>query len=105
MELKEAIEILKKINNITILYGGKTMLSTALLSDTQQAIDTVLKELNNRIPRKDIEDKIEELDVTDNAEAIEDIMYRKNYTITETIQMVLKEFLNNDKNSEIDLVD
>ena len=46
MELKDAIEKLKEFNNITVLYGGKTMLSTALLNDTQKAIDTVLEELN-----------------------------------------------------------
>ena len=57
------------------------------------ALKTIKKELQNSIPKKKIEDKIEELDVIENAEALEAIMNRQNYTITELIQFVLRDLL------------
>ena len=56
MELNEAINI---INNFRTWYMGGDI-SNDVLQEIYKSIDTVLEELNNRIPRKDIEDKIEE---------------------------------------------
>ena len=57
-------------------------------------------ELNNRItdlleniPVQKVKDKIEELKNISNAEELEDIMNRKNYTISELVQYVLQELL------------
>ena len=45
------------------------------------------------IPIKKIKDKIEELKNISNTEELEDIMNRKNYTISELVQYVLQELL------------
>lgn len=58
MEIKEAIEKLNNFKN----YVNCGLLSNALLSDTQQAINTVLEELNNRIPREKVETIKQELE-------------------------------------------
>lgn len=52
----------------------------------------------NFISVKKIKDKIEKLNDESHAEELEDIMNRKNYTITELVQYVLQELLgeNND---------
>lgn len=44
-----------------------------------------------------IKDKIEKLNDESHAEELEDIMNRKNYTITELVQYVLQELLDNRK--------
>ena len=90
MELKQAIEKLNNFKN----YVNCGLLSNALLSDTQQAIDTVLKELDNRIPRKDIEDKLnrakEVLENTNN----DDFCNTQNIIIQKIIINYLEEILN-----------
>ena len=48
---------------------------------------------NNYIPKSKVKEKIEELNNVNNAEALEDLMNRKNYTITELVQYVLQELL------------
>lgn len=59
--------------------------------------DLLLKE--NVIPIQKIKDNIKELDNVSYAEELEDIMNRKNYTITELVQYVLKQLLDgNDTN-------
>lgn len=45
------------------------------------------------IPIKKIKDKIEELKNISNTEELEDIMNRKNYTISELVQYILQELL------------
>lgn len=45
------------------------------------------------IPKQKVKDKIEELKNISNAEELEDIMNRKNYTISELVQYVLQELL------------
>lgn len=57
-------------------------------------------ELNNRItdlleniPVQKVKDKIEKLNDESHAEELEDIINRKNYTITELVQYVLQELL------------
>ena len=116
MKLEEAIMYLKKIAKEYKTYGD---LDNPEFEDTKkiaEAIETVLQELEkshetsaddaedeitrfkkvilkNYIPKNKIKDKIEELDITENGEALEDIMDRQNYTITELIQFVLQELL------------
>ena len=61
MELKKAVEVLNKLEfeDYEYTYNGLYHnIDTILI---KQAIDTVLEELNNRIPRKDIEDIYNEL--------------------------------------------
>lgn len=45
------------------------------------------------IPKQKVKDKIEELKNISNAEELEDIMNRKNYSISELVQYVLQELL------------
>lgn len=47
----------------------------------------------NFIPKQTVKDKIEELKSVSNAEELEDIMNRKDYTITELVQYVLQELI------------
>lgn len=54
---------------------------------------------NNFISKSKVKEKIEELNNVDNKEALEDIMNRQNYTITELVQFVLREILK-EKNSD-----
>ncbi len=51
----------------------------------------------NYIPVEKVKDKIEELNNVSNAEELEDIMDRKNYTITELVQYVLQELLESEE--------
>ena len=51
------------------------------------------------VPTSLVKEKIEKLDNVDNAEALEDLMNRQNYTITELVQFVLREILK-EKNSD-----
>lgn len=48
---------------------------------------------NYVIPKEKVKDKIEELKKVSNAEELEDIMNRKNYTIAELVQYVLQELI------------
>lgn len=52
---------------------------------------------HDSIPKQVIQYNIEELNNVSNAEELEDIMDRKNYTITELVQYVLQELLEEDK--------
>lgn len=45
------------------------------------------------IPKSRVKEKIEELNNVNNAEALEDLMNTKNYTITQLVQYVLQELL------------
>lgn len=52
---------------------------------------------HDSIPKQVIQYKIEELNDVSNAEELEDIMDRKNYTITELVQYVLQELLESEE--------
>lgn len=47
----------------------------------------------NYVPIQKVKDKIEELNDESHAEKLEDTMNKKNYTITELVQYVLQELL------------
>ena len=85
MEILEAIEKLNNFKN----YVNCGLLSNALLSDTQQAIDTILNELDNRIPIKDIEDIYNEL-----KKVYEDELNRLGMTMKGSALDVLEYILN-----------
>ena len=62
--------------------------------DKEKQMTLANKELFDDYIHKDkVEDKIEELNVVENAEVLEDIMNKQNYTIVELIQFILKELL------------
>ena len=65
-----------------------------IIKKQQEHIEELIR---NSIPKRNIENKIEELNIVENAEALEDIMNRQNYTITELVQFVLQELLEEDK--------
>ena len=48
---------------------------------------------NDFIPKSKVKEKIEEINNVNNAEALEDLMNNKNYTITQLVQYVLQELL------------
>ena len=56
-----------------------------------QAIIPVLTQ--DYVSKQEIKDKIKELNNVNNAEALEDLMNTKNYTITQLVQYVLQELL------------
>ena len=58
-----------------------------------QQNERLTKEFSNVILVQKVKDKIEELNDVSYAEKLEDIMNRKNYTITELVQYVLQELL------------
>lgn len=62
MELKEAIEKCEKA--VKVLTGNDTGIRLDF-EGTASAIDTVLEELNNRIPREIVENKLKELEEED----------------------------------------
>ena len=88
---KDKMELEEAINNLKKLIEPKE--NRIVMELDIQALETVLQALENSIPKKKIEDKIEELNVVENAEALTDILYRQNYTITELVQFVLQELL------------
>ena len=91
MELEEAINIYSELKEHKEIIGN---------IDTDfffKFAEIVLQALKKSIPKKKIGNKIEELNVVENAEALEDIMNRQNYTITELVQFVLQELLEEDK--------
>lgn len=49
------------------------------------------------IPKQKVKEKIEELKNISNTEELEDIMNRKNYTISELVQYVLQELLESEE--------
>lgn len=55
---------------------------------------------NYVIPKQKLKDKIEDLNKVHNAEELEDILWRKNYTITELVQYVLQELLEESEGSK-----
>lgn len=65
--------------------------------DINVVYNDYLEKLNkykeNSIPIQKIKDKIEELNNISNAEKLEDIMIGGNYTITELVQYVLQELI------------
>ena len=67
---------------------------TIHLTDEQynKVIEIVQNNINQRWIRK-VKDKIEKLNDESHAEELEDIMIGKNYTITELVQYVLQELI------------
>lgn len=68
--------------------------------ETARKVNELLVErYSTSIPVQKVKDNIKELDNVSYAEELEDIMNRKNYTITELVQYVLKQLLDgNDTN-------
>lgn len=113
--IEKAIERLEYIdrtyscNNYYSIWDLKCI--EILLSDYKRVLkeNEELEEINNEleaekneairrynfetIPKQKVKDKIEELKNISNAEELEDIMNRKNYTISELVQYVLQELL------------
>ena len=58
-----------------------------------QQNESLTKEFSNVIPVQKVKDKIEELNNIYNAEKLEDTMIGGNYTITELVQYVLQELI------------
>lgn len=75
--------------------------------DINVVYNDYLEKLNkykeNSIPIQKIKDKIEELNNISNAEKLEDIMIGGNYTITELVQYVLQELIE-ERDKQIDLM-
>lgn len=73
MELKEAIEklrtIMSKYKQIEKSNNNDHKVVLTVGYEELNDIDTVLEELDNRIPRKDIEEQINQLDLIDEYEA------------------------------------
>lgn len=107
MELNKAIEVVRNIDTTNVhckncVLEEKDKCITDLFGYSCQriAIDTVLEELNNRIPRKDIEEEINKLqehkmDILGSPihNANEKIrMIKKNTTRIETLEHLLKKF-------------
>ena len=114
-DIEKAIERLEYIdrtyscNNYYSIWDLKCI--EILLSDYKRVLkeNEELEEINNEleaekneairrynfetIPIKKVKDKIKELKNISNAEELEDIMNRKNYTIAELVQYVLQELL------------
>lgn len=68
------------------------------LKEDNEQLDAIKNEAVRRynfetVPKSKIKDKIEELNNVNNAEALEDLMNTKNYTIIQLVQYVLQELL------------
>ncbi len=89
---KECIEKLQK-DNEELKEWQETYKSEKKMKNEYVKLyqDLLLKE--NVIPVQKVKDKIEKLNDESHAEELEDIMNRKNYTITELVQYVLQELL------------
>ena len=119
-DIDSAILIVEKfiLGNYILRGGRKNIVKDSLryiLSDYKRVLkeNEELEEINNEleaekneairrynfetIPIKKVKDKIEELNDATNAEKLEDIMNRKNYTITELVQYVLQELLESEE--------
>lgn len=70
--------------------------------ETQYLLQKDLINSNDYISKQKIKDKIEELNKVYSAEELEDILWRKNYTITELVQYVLQELLKESEDSKDD---
>ena len=93
--LEDNIEIV--LNLIEKLQKENEKLKNKLL-DTLEGQKVIKEETpqyikENYIPIQKIKDKIEELNNISNAEKLEDIMIGGNYTITELVQYVLQELI------------
>ena len=115
--IEEIIELSKeeidaKDENIIAILDVEDLISLEhILSDYKRVLqeNEELEEINNEleaekneairrynfetIPKQKVKDKIEELKNISNTEELEDIMNRKNYTISELVQYVLQELL------------
>lgn len=82
---------------ILVYYIEKLQLENKKLKNqkaTQRKINELLvQRYSNSIPIQKVKDNIEKLNDESHAEELEDIMNRKNYTITELVQYVLQELL------------
>lgn len=74
-----------------------------ILSDYKRVLEmneVLLKENNDYISKQTIKDKIKKLNDESHAEELEDIMIGDNYTITELVQYVLQELIEEKKGGE-----
>lgn len=111
LTIEEAIFILETDESLHYVEDLLQEAYKVILSDYKRVLkeNEELEEINNEleaekneairrynfetIPIKKVKDKIEELKNISNAEELEDIMNRKNYTISELVQYVLQELL------------
>lgn len=119
--IEEYIKSLEDFSNESVLYGSTVGMTLEKYKDLQLSTEHILSDYkrvlkeNNRleeqveydkthiytpqtielnfISKSKIEDKIKKLNDVSNAEELEDIMNRKNYTIVELVQYVLQELL------------
>lgn len=94
-ELKVELERQKDINTIINQKRIDKNYEKALEKSMSKFLKTNMAK--DFVPIQKIKDKIEELNNVSNAEELEDIMDRKNYTITELVQYVLQYLLESEK--------
>jgi cell division protein FtsX len=92
-ELKEYIVIAPDLDEMTAIKYRNIRRDAYLQGrvEEQQKAEQIINE--NYISKEKVKDKIEELNNISNAEELEDIMIGKNYTITELVQYVLQELI------------
>lgn len=94
---KEIVELARMLEHILSDYKRVLKENEKLkkfhIQDNKH-LDFIMK---NSIPVQKVKAKIEELNNVSNAEELEDIMDRKNYTITELVQYVLQYLLESEK--------
>lgn len=94
-ELKVELERQKDINTIINQKRIDKNYEKALEKSMSKFLKTNMAK--DFVPIQKIKDEIEELNNVSNAEELEDIMDRKNYTITELVQYVLQELLESEE--------
>lgn len=92
-ELKEYIAIAPNLDEMTAVKYRNIQQDAYIKgrAEEQQRAEQIIYE--NYIPIQKVKDKIEKLNDESHAEELEDIINRKNYTITELVQYVLQELL------------
>lgn len=96
--LETILNLIKKLQKSNEELKSKNETLEELLQGNLYELYKYYKELagtyqGNCIPIQKVKDKIEKLNDESHAEELEDIMNRKNYTITELVQYVLQELL------------
>lgn len=103
-DLKSLMNLLTRYKQLEeenrTLKRANSMAEDINIEDITQVMNKAYKDfMKEFIPKSLVKEKIEKLDNVDNAEALEDLMNRQNYTITELVQFVLREILK-EKNSD-----
>lgn len=89
---KEIVELARILQHILSDYKRVLKENEELKADNYELNNRITDLLEN-IPVQKVKDKIEKLNDESHAEELEDIINRKNYTITELVQYVLQELL------------